>query len=157
MMEIFQAETPAHIKDARKLFREYEMWLDVDLCFQSFEEELENLPGKYFAPEGGLFLATVDGKLAGCIAFRKIDDKTCEMKRLFVREGFRGLKIGKNLIEKLFEKARDAGYKSVLLDTLADKMPSAIRLYKSFGFTTTKPYYQTPLQKTVFMKCDLKN
>lgn len=157
MTEIFQAETPAHIEDARKLFREYETWLDVDLCFQLFEEELENLPGKYSAPEGGLFLATVEGKLAGGIAFRKIDDETCEMKRLFVREDFRGFKLGGKLIEKLFEKARDAGYKFVRLDTLADKMPSAIRLYKSFGFTATKPYYQTPLQNTVFMKYDLKN
>jgi putative acetyltransferase len=91
MIKIFQAETPAHVGQARKLFREYEAWLDVDLCFQSFEEELESLPGKYTAPEGGLFLATVDGKLAGCVAFRKIDDETCEMKRLFVREDFRGV------------------------------------------------------------------
>ncbi len=157
MIEIFQTEISAHVEDARKLFREYEKWLDVDLCFQSFEEELENLPGKYSAPEGGLFLATIDGKLAGCIAFRKIDDETCEMKRLFVREDFRGFGLGKKLVEKLFEKARAAGYKFVLLDTLADKMPSAIKLYKSFGFTTTKPYYQTPLRETVFMKCDLKN
>ena len=137
------------------MFREYEVWLDVDLCFQSFKEELENLPGKYAPPEGGLFLATVDGKLAGCVAFRKIDEQICEMKRLFVREDFRGFGLGKKLIEKLFEKALDANYKSVLLDTLADKMPSAIRLYRSFGFTETKPYYQTPLQETVFMKFDL--
>jgi GNAT superfamily N-acetyltransferase len=157
MIEIFQAETSKHIEHARKLFREYEAWLDVDLCFQSFEEELENLPGKYSAPEGGLFLAAVDGKVAGCIAFRKIDDKTCEMKRLFVREDFRGFGLGGKLIEKFFEKARDAGYLSVLLDTLADKMPSAIRLYKSFGFTETKPYYQTPLRETIFMQYYLQN
>ena len=155
MIKIFQAETPEHIKNARKLFREYEMWLDVDLCFQSFEE-LENLPGKYSAPEGGLFLATVDGKVAGCIAFRKIDDETCEMKRLFVREDFRGFGLGRKLIEKLFEKARDERYLSVFLDTLADKMPSAVRLYKSFGFIKTKPYYQTPLRETIFMKYDLQ-
>lgn len=157
MIEIFQAGNPAHIEEARTLFREYETWIDIDLCFQSFEEELENLPGKYSAPDGGLFLAQVDGNLAGCIAFRKIDDETCEMKRLFVREGFRGLGLGKRLIEKLSEKARDAGYLTVRLDTLADKMPSAIRLYESFGFTQTKPYYQTPLQETIFMKYNLQN
>ncbi len=155
MIEIFQAETPEHIEHARKLFREYETWLDIDLCFQSFEEELENLPGKYVAPKGGLFLARVDEKIAGCIAFRKIDDEICEMKRLYVRDDFRGLKLGVKLIEKLFEKAREAGYKSVRLDTLSGKMPAAIKLYKSFGFTETEAYYKTPIAETLFMKCDL--
>ena len=155
MIEIFQAETPEHIENARKLFREYETWLDVDLCFQSFEEELGALPGKYAPPSGGLFLATVDGKIAGCVAFRKIEVEICEMKRLFVREDFRGYGLGKKLIEKMFEKAREAGYKSVRLDTLADKMPSAIMLYKSFGFKEIESYYETPLQNTIFMSRDI--
>ncbi len=87
------------------LFREYEAWFGLKLCFQNFDEEVENLPGKYTLPDGRLFLALADGKLAGCIALRKLEEKICEMKRLFVREDFRGLGIGKILIEKLITEA----------------------------------------------------
>ena len=83
---IIQAETPAHIEDTRRLFREYETWLDVDLCFQSFKEELKNLPGRYAAPTGRLLLAFAGEKIAGCIAWRRIDDEICEMKQLYLRE-----------------------------------------------------------------------
>lgn len=157
MIEIFQVETAALIEEARKLFREYEAWLAVDLCFQSFEEELADLPGKYAAPDGGLLLASVEEKIAGCVAFRKIADDVCEMKRLFVREVFRGHKLGAKLIETLIEKAREAGYRSVRLDTLSHKMPAAIRLYKAYGFNEIAPYYKTPISETLFMSLDLTN
>jgi len=84
-MEILQAETPAQIEEIRRLFREYERWLGLDLCFQNFETELADLPGKYAKPAGRLFLIRVEGRAAGCAALRRIDAETCEMKRLFVR------------------------------------------------------------------------
>ena len=110
-LKFTQAETPEQIEQARNLFREYESWFGLNLCFQNFDEEVENLPGKYTKPDGRLLLAFADENLAGCIALRKLEDEICEMKRLFVRDGFRGLKIGNALIEKLFEEARTTGYK----------------------------------------------
>ena len=101
MIEILQAETTEQIEETRRLFREYEKWLGLDLCFQGFEAELRNLPAKYAMPEGRLFLAFVDGKTAGCIALRKLEQNVCEMKRLYVRNEFQGLGVGKKLIEKL--------------------------------------------------------
>ena len=83
-MLIKQAQTKKDIEDARRLFRKYEAYLDVDLCFQSFEKELEDLPGKYSYPEGDLLLADYNGKVAGCVAVRGLDKNVCEMKRLFV-------------------------------------------------------------------------
>lgn len=151
-MKILQAESFEEIEAARRLFREYEAWLDVDLCFQSFEDELKNLPGKYAAPTGRLFLAFADEKIAGCIALRKIDDETCEMKRLFVREDFRGSGAGKKLIEKLIAEAREIGYKRMLLDTLPDKMPKAVALYGLYGFRQIAPYYDNPHKETLFME-----
>jgi len=149
---IIQAETPAQIEEARRLFREYEAWLDVDLCFQSFEEELKNLPGKYAAPTGGLFLASVNEKIAGCVALRKIDDETSEMKRLFVRAEFRGSGLGKDLIERLIEEAKVIGYRKIRLDTLPEKMPQAVNLYEFYGFRQIKPYYENPHGETLFME-----
>ena len=103
---LFQVETDEQIEVARTLFREYEQWLGIDLCFQSFEEELASLPGKYAAPSGRLFLTFVENNLAGCIALRKIDAETGEMKRLFVRDKFRGTGAGRLLIKRLIEAAR---------------------------------------------------
>src|SRR5690348_8552413 len=105
MLTIIQAESQSQIDEARELFREYEAWLGLDLCFQGFEEELRDLPGKYAPPDGRLFLAYWNNEPAGCIAMRSLDDSICEMKRLFVRNGFRGQKIGVHLIERLIDEA----------------------------------------------------
>lgn len=152
---IIQAETGAQIETARTLFREYERWLDVDLCFQSFEEELANLPGKYAKPAGRLFLIEIDGKTAGCIALRRLADEVCEMKRLFVRDEFRGTGAGRQLIEKLIAEAKAIGYKKMRLDTLPDKMPKAVRLYERYGFQKIAPYYHNPHETTLFMEKEL--
>ena len=152
---IEQAKTEADIEAARNIFREYESWLGLDLCFQGFEEELKNLPGKYSLPEGRLYLAEIDGAVAGCIALRPMGDGICEMKRLFVKEEFRGMQIGKLLIEKLFEDARRIGYKAMRLDTFPPKMGKAVRLYESYGFREIAPYYNNPNEGVLFMELAL--
>lgn len=157
MITIINVETPEQIDDARKLFREYESWLNLDLCFQGFEEELANLPQKYAMPEGRLFLALIDEKAAGCIALRKLEDGICEMKRLFVREGFRGSGLGKDLIEKLIAEAGFIGYKKLRLDTYPPKMAKAVKLYESHGFVEIPPYYQNPHSATLFMELLITN
>jgi GNAT superfamily N-acetyltransferase len=155
MIEIINAETPDEIEEARKLFREYETSLDLNLCFQNFDEEVLNLPGKYSAPEGRLFLAFSDENPAGSIALRKLEDEICEMKRLFVREEFRGQKIGVLLIEKVITEARKIGYKKMRLDTHPPKMGKAVKLYESYGFREIPPYYHNPFGDTLFMEKNL--
>jgi len=152
MLEIAQAITPKQIDEARSLFREYEAWLDLDLCFQGFEAELDGLPGKYILPDGRLLLAFHDEKPAGCIALRKLKDGICEMKRLFVRDEFRGYKIGVQLIERLIADAREIGYQKMRLDTYPTKMGKAVSLYESHGFQLIEPYYDNPYDGVVFME-----
>lgn len=155
MISIFQAETANHLENARQLFREYEVWLGLDLCFQGFEDELRDLPGRYSGPDGRLFLALVDENLAGCIALRKLEDNICEMKRLYVRKDFRGLGIGKSLIEKLIADARTIRYSKMRLDTYPPKMGKAVSLYESHGFSVIQPYYDNPHESVLFMELDL--
>jgi ribosomal protein S18 acetylase RimI-like enzyme len=154
-IEIIQVETDKQIKAAQKLFREYEAWFGMSLCFQNFDEEVANLPGKYAAPDGRLFLAFADEKLAGCIALRQLEDEVCEMKRLFIKDEFRGQKISKLLIEKLFEEAKITGYKKMRLDTFPTKMGKAVSLYESYGFYEIAPYYHNPYGETLFLEKDL--
>ena len=155
MLEIIQAITQKDIEDARSIFREYEQWLGLSLCFQSFEQELADLPGKYAPPDGRLYLARLDGETAGCIALRKLEGGVCEMKRLFLRENARGKGVGVALIEKLISDAVEIGYSRMRLDTFPPKMKKAVELYESHGFKRIAPYYDNPHQETLFMELDL--
>ncbi len=137
---------------ARLLFREYEAWLGLDLCFQGFEEELESLPGRYAEPDGRLLLAYSDNSLAGCAALRKLEAGVCEMKRLYVRDKFRGQQIGLRLTERLIEDARQIGYKKMRLDTYPAKMAKAVKLYESHGFYLIPAYYKNPYDGVLFME-----
>lgn len=156
-LQFIQAETPSQIEDARKLFIEYSEWLGLDLCFQNFEKELSELPGSYAPPEGRLFLAVFEKRIAGCIGLRKIgdDERTCEMKRLYVRPEFRGLGIGRVMVSKLIEEARVVGYERMRLDTLPAQMNEAIKMYHAFGFREIEPYYHNPVKGALFMELTL--
>jgi GNAT superfamily N-acetyltransferase len=155
MKEIVAATTNEQIETTRHLFREYETWLDMDLCFQSFEEEMQNLPGKYAPPDGRLYLANIDGEAVGCIALRNIGDGICEMKRLFLRDAARGHGLGKELIEKIIADAREIGYAKMRLDTYPPKMGKAVRLYESHGFRSIDAYYDNPHKGVLYMELDL--
>ena len=152
MIEILQVETDADIEDGRAIFREYEQWLGLSLCFQSFEEELASLPGFYAPPDGRLYLARIDGETVGCIGLRKLKDDVCEMKRLYLRESARGKGVGMTLIEKVLADAREIGYAKMRLDTFPPKMGKAVSLYESHGFYEIEPYYENPHGDTLFME-----
>ena len=150
-----QAESPGQVALARELFLEYAGWLGFSLCFQNFDRELAELPGAYAPPRGRLLLAQRGGEAAGCVALRPILEGACEMKRLYVRPAFRGHGLGRELAVRVIEEARALGYARLLLDTLPDKMASAIKVYRSLGFTVIGPYYNTPDKGFLFMELKL--
>ncbi len=153
---MMQAETAEAISTARQLIEEYAAWLEFKLCFQGFEDEMRSLPGKHAPPAGRLLLALWDGKPAGVIAVRPLDEPgLCEMKRLYVRPEFRGHNIGRLLAERVIREASEIGYSRMRLDTVAGKMDSAIAMYRELGFKETDPYYQTPVGHTLFMELAL--
>ena len=147
-----------HTDEARELIREYADALGVDLCFQDIESELVDLPGEYVEPAGALLVAMVDGRPAGCGAIRALPDvdypNACEMKRLFVRPAFRRFGLGRLLAQALIEQAEQAGYSTLLLDTL-DDMEAARGLYAELGFEEIPPYYYNPLPGAHYLKVDL--
>jgi GNAT superfamily N-acetyltransferase len=156
-MEFTQAETAEQIDQARGLFREYEAWLGLDLCFQDFEKELAELPGAYAPPDGRLLLVFEDDQLAGCVAVRKLGEGICEMKRLFLRPQFHGTGLGRQLADRIIHEARSVGYDRMRLDTLPEQMGKAIALYRSLGFKEIAPYYDNPVPGAKFLELQLQN
>jgi ribosomal protein S18 acetylase RimI-like enzyme len=142
--------TQSDLHEIRAMLREYAEWLQVDLCFQNFDQELTGLPGDYAPPSGCLLIA----ETAGCVALRRIDDGICEMKRLYVRPAHRGSGLGRRLILAIIEQAREIGYVKMRLDTMP-KMNNAQALYESFGFRDIPAYRYNPEPGARFLELTL--
>jgi ribosomal protein S18 acetylase RimI-like enzyme len=151
-IELFRATLPEHIEQIRALFLEYGSSLGFSLCFQSFDEELKSLPGAYAPPSGRLLLARCGDHAGGCIALRRIEAGICEMKRLYVRPGDRGLGLGRMLVELLIAEARAIGYECMRLDTVGSAMQDAIALYRRVGFKEIAPYSNIPIESALWME-----
>lgn len=176
-LAIRQVTHAADIALARALFVEYAAWLDIDLRFQGFSEELAALPGGYAPPAGRLFVigeasdvavADVAGpnvaepnvtepvSAGGCVALRRLaydaSGQSCELKRLWVRPQFRGRGAGRLLTEAAIGAAREIGYASMKLDTLSSIMPEAVTMYRKMGFTDCAPYYHNPVPGTLYLE-----
>lgn len=153
------ASWPAEVPLAKELFLEYADWLDLDLCFQGFDAELAGLPGGYAPPDGNLWFARVDGAVAGVVGLRPFGSDgrlrgCCEMKRLWVRPGYRGLGLGRRLAVKTLEAAEALGYRRMVLDTV-HHMTEAQSLYASLGFRDRSAQVRDPHPKLVYMERDL--
>lgn len=148
-------------EEIRTLFCEYTALLIAGdgtfkeyLAVQNYDEEIRHLSRKYGLPGGRLYIAFYDGEAAGCVGLRKIDEKNCELKRLYVRSAFRGKHIGNTLIQQIIKDAKEIGYSHILLDTLPF-LTSALCLYKACGFYEIPSYNNSPMSTSIYMKRDL--
>ncbi|MPR35675.1 GNAT family N-acetyltransferase [Salmonirosea aquatica] len=154
--EIIEAATAEEYKAAVGLFNEYIASLDFDLGFQNVDHELTILPVMYGPPTGRLFLVQSETEFVGCAALRRIEnDTTCELKRMFLHPAYRGLGIGKAVMEKSISCARSLGYTTMKLDTIGYKMPWAVKLYESYGFRETAPYNHNPHEGVLYFEREI--
>ena len=144
-----QAASPKSVATARNLFREYAKAIATNLEYQGFSAELEALPAPYAPPKGALLIAHAGTDVAGCVALRPLDNRTGEMKHLYVRPAYRSCGLGKRLVDAVIQAARQAGYNELRLDTLPS-MASAQALYHRLGFVEIPPYNNTHLPGTRF-------
>lgn len=150
-LQVRRATSEKDLNHIRTLFREYQNWLDADICFQGFQEELQNLAEKYDC----ILLAHFNDTVCACVGFCPSDtNKVCEIKRLYVRERFRKLGIARTLVEESLKRAKDAGYLKMQLETLQHLNP-AIKLYESLGFTHSGTSDDNPLDQIVCMEKSL--
>ena len=154
MFDLCFASAPADLEQTRILFREYAEQVDAPCCFATFNDEVASLPGEYALPAGRLFLARSNGEAAGCVAMRRLDSSSGEMKRLYVRQPFRRDRLGRTLAKLVITAAREQRYRRLVLDTLP-KMHEAIALYKSLGFAERGPYSDEPTPGAIFFELTL--
>jgi GNAT superfamily N-acetyltransferase len=167
-MRVEQAETDADLDEVRRLFRAFLAWhrerhtddrhlIDAYFDEEAWEGEVAGLPGAYAEPDGQLLIARQAGVALGCVAAKRLDDESCEMKRMFVSPVARGHGAGRALAAKLVERARAGGYRRIYLDT-SIRQTEALTLYRSLGFVEVEAYYDVPeelLGWLVFFRLDL--
>ena len=148
-------------EDIRELFMEYtDMLVENDSTFkeylsiQNYDDEIAHLEHKYGRPEGRLYIVFCDCQPAGCVGLRKLSNEKCELKRMYVREQFRGLHIGRRLLELIIKDAKEAGYHEMLLDTLPF-LKTALKMYRRSGFCEIPCYNDSPMDTSIYMKLDL--
>lgn len=153
-LQILDAMADDELVQAGKLFKEYADELGVDLGFQNFAHELQHIREVYRPPGGCVLLARRNGQVIGCVALRRFNGDTCEMKRIYVQPAGRGTGAGRELATEIIRRARSLGYKKMVLDTL-ESLNAARALYRSLGFREVAPYYANPLNGAVYMELDL--
>jgi len=154
MFEVVRAVFPDDLKDVLDLYHEYIGSTSVDLSFQGNEEEFNKLAEKYNSSYSKIFLLKKDSKAVGCAAFRKLDENTCEMKRVYIRPSARGCNQGAKLVDRVLREAVASGYEKICLDVLPE-FKTALQLYRSYGFTDHPPVTNNPVPGTHFLGLDL--
>jgi len=171
-VQVRVAQGAAEVEVVRSLMREYGDYLEhlaeepakaASICIGGYEGELAGLPAPYVAP-GVLLLAWVEGEAAGCVALKPLRVNgaaagaaamALELKRLWVRRGFRGLALGRRLMQAALDFARAAGATAVYLDTVPAAMPEANRLYEAMGFQRVERYNDNDVANIAFFRLGL--
>jgi GNAT superfamily N-acetyltransferase len=108
-------------------------------------------PQEMKPPDGAFLVACADGEAVGCGGFKRLDERTAEIKRMFVAAEVRGRGIGRQILERLEQEAREAGYELARLDT-GDRQPDALHIYRSAGYREIPDYNGNPAASYWFEK-----
>lgn len=145
------AETTGSISQARELIAEYAESLGCSPCLEDIEQELRGFPEPFAPPAGRLVLAIDNGRPAGVVGLKKIEEDIGEMARLYVRPEYRGKGYGKGLALQSMAAAEEAGYRAIRLYTLPT-MATALAMYRKIGFAEIAPYTDHPIKDAVYME-----
>ena len=147
-----QASTLEDHNLAKSLFLEYASELNIDLSFQDFNNEINNLNIQYTPPGGALLIGfTHNHYPVGCFAIRQLDEFYCELKRMYLRDEFRGRGVGNQMILLAIDQSTRLNYQYMRLDTLSS-MTAAISLYRKYGFYDIPPYRYNPIDGSIYLE-----
>lgn len=153
-MQIREAQFPSDQAALVALIREYADWLNIDMSFQNFDEEMAQIDSQYCLPSGMLWVVQEALQLVACVGFKRFDSTTAEVKRLYVQPAYRGCHWGDELMHKVIDTTRQLGYQRLVLDTVPQTVASH-GLYLRLGFTPIAPYYCGPTLAIQFFELKL--
>ncbi len=155
--DAFSSLVTEYVEWCRVRYQDHVWFVDQVFGHQSLSSELETLSTSYSAPNGTALLAIRDSQVCGGGAYRRLADGSCEMKRLYVPNRFKGRGTGRRLCDAIISSARDEGFQLMRLDT-GNLFTEAIEMYKSFGFYRCPPHHEYPAELMpylVFMEMPL--
>ena len=153
-VRICEASLPADGERLMAVIHEYIAWLNMDLSYRGFAQEMEKFNALFTLPSGLFLMAQADQEIAGCVGLLRHSASTAEVKRLYVRPAFRGLRLGEKLVAALMVRARQLGYERLILDAVPQTRV-AQALYRTIGFQEIEPYYANPVPGTKFFALQL--
>ena len=153
-MHIHEAQFPDDQAALVALIREYAAWLNIDMSFQNFDEEMAQIDTEYSLPKGLLWALQDGDTLVGCVGFKCLDKATAEVKRLYVQPAYRGQHWGTELMQMVLGTTRQLGYQRLVLDTVPQTV-DAQGLYVRMGFKPIPPYYSGLTLATDFFELRL--
>jgi len=151
---ILEATLPMDRERLLAVIHEYIAWLDMDLSYRGFDQEMTQFNELFTLPSGLFLMAEVDGEIAGCGGLLRHSASTAEVKRLYVRPAFRGMRLGEQLMMALMARARQLGFERLILDAVPQTVV-AQALYRAIGFQEIEPYYANPVAGTKFLALSL--
>lgn len=108
-------------------------WIEKYFTLEQSDEKLFADPGKLVADGGEILFGKLGRKFVGTCALIKKSDETFELGKMAVDEAYQGKKIGRKLLERAIEVARERGARWITLETNS-KLKAAIKLYEKLGF-----------------------
>lgn len=96
-------------------------------------------PARFCPPNGVFLVAYVDGHPAACAGVQRVDDRTAELKRMFVRQRYRRIGLGRAILRAVEGKALALGYEALRIET-GVRQPDAIALYRGAGYHEVDPF-----------------
>jgi DNA-binding MarR family transcriptional regulator/predicted GNAT family acetyltransferase len=131
----------------------------VDRYFEELDRRFENGfdpgagddPGLYRPPHGTFVVARSDGDPVACGGVMPLAEGVAEIKRMWVREDWRGAGLGARMLRHLEDEARTAGYALVRLDTNST-LVEAIAMYERAGYRSIERYNDNPYARRWFEK-----
>jgi putative acetyltransferase len=150
---VHELSTPSEIEAFRALLRQYAAEYPGRFS-ERMTQDLADLPGRYAAPTGGLYLAYADDTAVATAAWTRVNDEQAEIKRVYVQPQARGRGSGQALSRHVADVLRERGFRQMVLSTWGDNA-GAIALYRKLGFVDIVPFKAITYPGMAFMGLDL--
>ena len=155
MLQLTEVSDADGFATFRELLHEYARKDLADPQHSSIWKDIEQLPGRYAAPQGCVLLAHWNGELAGCGAFVPCaQGGMAEIKRVYVRSGLRQRGIARALTVQLLARAQSALYRRAAISTWSDN-GSALPLYRQLGFAPIAQFKEHSSERLIYLGLDL--